>query len=192
MHICYFIFFPKQEHAAPCFGCYSTSINPTIIPSSSSVVIKYIQQKFTVISALRLVLHNSAVLILRVPIFRSSVLSEPMYCRQDLCYVLYRIQLKCASFRDYCTCIQPFILCVFSCSLLCLSALNAKSNKKYVLIESLLQATKRLDKHETIRETGVGEVTVGYWCRNRAKTDILRHCHVHTTYQYSEYIILYT
>jgi hypothetical protein len=137
-------------------------------------------KKFTVISALRLVLHNSAVLILRVPIFQSSVLSEPMYCSQELCYVLYRIQLKCASvyqymsFRDYCTCIQPFILCVFSCSLLCLSALNAKSNKKYVLIESLLQATKRLDKHETIRGTGVGEETVVDWCRNRAKTDILK------------------
>jgi hypothetical protein len=63
---------------------------------------------------------------------------------------------------------------VFSCSLLCLSALNAKSDKKHVLIESLLQATKRLDEHETIRGTGVGEVTVGDWCRNRAKTDILK------------------
>jgi len=48
------------------------------------------------------------------------------------------------------------------------------NNKKYVPIESLLQTTKWLDKHETIRGTGVGEVTVGDWCRNRAKTDILK------------------
>jgi len=52
--------------------------------------------------------------------------------------------------------------------------MNAKSNKKYVPIESLLQAKKRLDKHETIRRTNVREVTVGDWCRNSAKTDILK------------------
>jgi hypothetical protein len=81
-HFCYSNFFPKQEHAAPCFGCYSTSTNSTGISCCSSVVSQQVQQICTTIGfAQQCSLDSASPDFSKFRFVRTNVLlSRPLLC----------------------------------------------------------------------------------------------------------------